>query len=386
MVDQEYLDGLMDRWDLTPHLPGIVEVLGSWDGPVVLQLPEGLLPLATTFAERIHDASGNHPSIIYQPTFGSCDIPLDTLDVGTLVIHLGHAPLSRFPPGYPTSGPDASSSNIVPPLLYRTDDGKGVLLVPIEDTIPRHIREKLLERTNRELAERSTRSIAMLTTIQHRSLLAWMVEHLRDSAIERGSTLNCTVPMGGDRVSFPGHILGCDLSSVDPVAPDMDVPLLFLGSGLFHPLGMAVSSRRPVLRLDTTSGDVEWVDPDRLVRTRFGLAARIKEVEKVGLLVSRKLGQYRDPAPFISLLKEQGKKVSIYEGDTLSPGNLANLPEDVFVSLACPRLALDDGSRSQGGKTILTPFEARMGLGLESPEDYSMDELRTPWDLEFVGT
>jgi len=62
--------------------------------------------------------------------------------------------------------------------------------------------------------------------------------------------------------------------------------------------------------------------------------------------------------------------------DHIDPGALRYLDAGALVNTACPRLAVDDYGRFlEAGKTIITPPELEIALGLRDWEDYRLDEI-----------
>ncbi|MCJ7456558.1 diphthamide synthesis protein, partial [Candidatus Bathyarchaeota archaeon] len=60
---------------------------------VLLQLPEGLKPLAARLAKKLQDESGAEVFVSGDPCYGACDLALEQMKQlhADLLIHVGHA-------------------------------------------------------------------------------------------------------------------------------------------------------------------------------------------------------------------------------------------------------------------------------------------------------
>lgn len=58
----------------------------------LLQLPDGLKPLATQIADKLQSETNTQIMIWQSTCFGACDVPLETKDLGVdLIIQWGHS-------------------------------------------------------------------------------------------------------------------------------------------------------------------------------------------------------------------------------------------------------------------------------------------------------
>ncbi|WP_457741492.1 diphthamide biosynthesis enzyme Dph2 [Thermococcus sp.] len=311
---------------------------------VLIQSPEGLRREAEEIARFLEEKSIDvilHGEINY----GACD-PADReakLLGCDALIHLGHSYM-RLNLEVPTIFVPAFAQVEVIPAL-----------------------EKNLEEI-RKLGKK----IALVTTAQH--------IHRLDEArgfLERKG-FEVLVGRGDSRVSWPGQVLGCNFSSAKVNADGV----LFIGSGYFHPLGVALATRKPTLAINPYSGDAIWMteEAERLVRKRWAQVAKAIDARSFGVIVSTKKGQLRlaEARRVVGLLREHGKRAELIAMNHISYGKLEGFSFDAYVVVACPRVPIDDYENWR--KPILTPREVELLLGLR--EDYVFDEI-TGTDRDF---
>jgi 2-(3-amino-3-carboxypropyl)histidine synthase len=212
--------------------------------------------------------------------------------------------------------------------------------------------------------------VGLLTTVQH----VRMLPGIRTWLESRGRQV--FVAKGDARIKFEGQVLGCNISSVDPIAPLVD-QLLYIGSGDFHPLSAAIASDRPVIIIDPLMGEVREIDDlkERILRQRHAAITRAVDAKKFLVLVSTKVGQMRleEAVRLRRLAESNGRQADIVLLEEFSPDQLLSYDVDAFVSTACPRIAIDDYLRYP--KPILTPIEMEIALGLKQWSDYRMDAI-----------
>jgi 2-(3-amino-3-carboxypropyl)histidine synthase len=183
--------------------------------------------------------------------------------------------------------------------------------------------------------------------------------------------IEAVVRSGGGRTRYPNQVLGCNYEA----ARNADVDeYLFVGTGQFHPLGVALATGKRVVASDPVTGNVSVIDAAPMLKRRYGAIARAGDAERIAVLVSRKPGQKRmDLARKMAALgEEHGKKMLLVYLDRVEPEVLVNLGVDAAVCTACPRIALDDQAKYP--VPILTPPEFEVLLG-ERKGDYLLDEI-----------
>ena len=225
--------------------------------------------------------------------------------------------------------------------------------------------KKNLEKCLEKLEDYS--KIALVTTTQHLHLLNEIKDYLEDNGKE--------VVLGSSKNTKKGQVLGCNFSSIKNL--DAEV-YLFIGSGNFHPLGIYLFTKSPVLALDPYNSEIRDISAfaDRILRIRFARITKAREAEKWGIIVSSKEGQYRMKlAKEIKKILEDNKmEAYIIMADNINPDILLPYMElDAFVVSACPRIAIDDSQMYK--KPLLTPQELEIVLNKRQWENYQLDEI-----------
>jgi 2-(3-amino-3-carboxypropyl)histidine synthase len=286
---------------------------------ILLQIPEGLKFIFNDFADFIEQKTKANIIISADPCFGACDVPsfvYKNSDID-VIIQIGHLPI-----------PHLNDANL---------------------------------------------QIGILTTAQH--------IHKLDEIKSILSTNNFhpIICKGDKRIDSVGQILGCNFSSATKIIDEVDM-YLFIGSGTFHPLGLLLSTKKPVISCDPYTNEVKYKElediKDMILRQRYGAIARSKDAKVFGIVVCSKSGQYRYKKAQIykKLIESKNKKSYILISNFFSASFLESFREiDCFVSFGCPRIAIDD--YMQYKKPIITPIELEILLGSKKWDDYKFDEI-----------
>lgn len=313
---------------------------------VALQIPEGLKRNVWKIVEFLEKETQAKIIVIADPCFGACDLvnyELKNLDVD-FVIQIGH-----------TSIPNVENFWI-PTLFINAVSTKDVSAV-VEKSFP------FLE----------GKKIGVVTTAQHLHTLK-VVEN-----ILKKHNFMPIVSDGDERISEKGQILGCNFTAGTTIADRVDC-FLFIGSGNFHPVGLLLSSKKPVIAANPYTNVVKKQEledlKDTILRQRYGAIANSKNAKRFGILVGTKRGQQRIKLAdeIKELLDSFNKKSLIITLDQFSPISLQGFGDiDCFVSTACPRIAIDD--YLQYKIPILTPVELEIVLGKRKWEEYMFDQI-----------
>ncbi|HUS75186.1 MAG TPA: diphthamide biosynthesis enzyme Dph2 [Methanothrix sp.] len=317
--------------DLDKAIDLIQKSGARWVG---LQAPEGLKRATPAVARQIEEKTGAKVIISGDPCFGACDVDMRLAREVDLMLHLGHADIGI--------GPDN--------------------VIFLEARMKEDLRDVVDKAANFLKAKR----VGVTTTIQHVHKLDQVLEALKKHGIE-----GLLGPAGG-RVKYPGQVLGCSYST----ARALDVEeYLFIGTGQFHPLGIALATGKRVVIADPVTGEVSEIDTDPMLRRRFGAISRAGEVKRFAVLISKKPGQKRmELAERLKALGEaRGLEMFLVCLDNIEPDRLLNLGAEAAVSTACPRVALDDAAKYR--IPILTPPEFEVFVGERVWEDYEFDEI-----------
>ena len=294
---------------------------------VALQFPEGLKRQSAAVAADLK-AAGFEVIVSGDPCYGACDLALDTLTHADVLVHFGHSPVDEQPKvifePYPLDFDVAVLENALPFL-------KG-------DTA------------------------GLVTTVQHVHLIPAMELFLQAKGI------SVRVADGGRRSPNRGQVLGCSFTAAKATGAE---EILFVGTGLFHPVGIAIATNSRVIALDPCTGDTREVDGDTLLRRRFALIEKARGAKTVGIIVSTKYGQQRmELARRLEKLSPEAVIVTMRE---VNADELLNLGFSCYVNTACPRLAYDDQVRFP--VPVLSPQEFEILCNVRTWDEYAIDEI-----------
>jgi 2-(3-amino-3-carboxypropyl)histidine synthase len=316
----------------------LVEVIrGRAARTVGLQFPVGLRTKAVELAQEIESKAGVTCLVSADPSFGACDVAEMPVD---LIVHLGHAPMPHLRYNrvffYDLPGPPLASMAFVDAA---------------EPFLPKRV--------------------GLLTTTQFRHWLPAIKEHLE----KKGHVIRIGEP--DRRVAYAGQLLGCDYQTATILEKDVD-GYLYIGTGDFHPLGVAILVDKPVIIADPERGtarDLKEVR-DHVLRQRHAAITRAHDASVFGIIVSKKIGQERmDMARGLKALAEKhDRRANIFVMDLVSPEFLEGYRVDAWVNTACPRIAIEDVLQYK--QPILTPQEFEIVLGEREWNEYAFDEIR----------
>ena len=186
--------------------------------------------------------------------------------------------------------------------------------------------------------------------------------------------ITVSLKKGDSRVFYPGQVLGCNIST----ARGTEENVLFIGEGIFHPLGIALAlPDKKVLAFNPKTGEYQDMEKEKrkFLSQRYGAIDLASRAKKFGIIVSTKIGQtrYSLARVAVNLLQNAGKNPFIITLDLVRDEELMNFPADVYVNTACPRVTVEDyGTFS---KPVITFYELQMALGLKDKSRYIFDEI-----------
>lgn len=280
----------------------------------ILQVPDGLKRKALKIADEIGDVL-----IDCESCFGACDLAIR--EAKTLscerIIHYGH---SKF-------------IETEVPVEY-------IELRENYDPIP--VLKKELNKIKEE-------KIGLVSTLQFLNSLEKAKKFLEEN--------NKAIKIGKGRF-YQGQILGCDISSAKAIEDEVDA-FLYIGSGKFHPLGIALKTEKPVYALDVEKNEINDLKglKEKFLKQKYVAEALAKDANKFGILVSVKLGQLnlKLAEEIKKKLEEKGKKAYILVFNEIKPEKLEGLELDCYINTACPRITIEN--RTEFKKPILNPDE-----------------------------
>ena len=296
---------------------------------VVLQVPAGLVRNAHELVDRVRTETGAAVVLATRPCFGACDFPsTDETPRADLAVVLGHAPI-----------PNVALPRLTYFVEMREPGGDPDALAEI------------VQRAN------VPRRLGLVASVQHLDLLPTLVTALGTRGYE------VHVGQGDRRLAYPAQALGCNYTGAEAVVDQVDA-FLFLGTGRFHPVGLAFAVDRPVWSLDPLQATLEPpIDRATLVGRRQLTVAAARDARRWGILVSSFGGQNRSPTALAlqARARAAGRDAELLFFDRLDPRDLEGRAFDAYVNTACPRIALDDGASFS--RPVLTPPEFLMALG-----------------------
>ncbi len=310
---------------------------------VVVQIPEGLKTRTNEIIEKI-EASGSECIVLMDPCFGACDLASDKAEKlgADLLVHFGHSKMYE------------GKNTLFFPLFYSIDSGKMVAQIG---------------RLEEELDKRNLKNICLASTIQFRDHLKFIRESL-------GKKFKAHIGKGSSRIAEEGQVLGCNYSSFRNVNAECDA-VVFIGDGLFHPLGFTFLTEKPIFHFNPLGGTIREFEDERemFLRKRHGAIASVQNAKSFAILVSTKSGQMFKERAFElrKLIESKGKKAIILAMDYIMPEYLLGVEADAYVNTACPRIVIDDYSSFK--KPILNPTELEIVLGVKKWEEFKLDEL-----------
>lgn len=182
----------------------------------------------------------------------------------------------------------------------------------------------------------------------------------------------------GNRAAYDGQILGCDLTAAVTISSSID-SFLYIGDGMFHPLGVTLATHKPVIAADPIEKKIKKQEikdlKDTILRQRNAALAHAYDAQTYGIIICQKIGQYRPRVAthLKTLIEKKGKKAYYLTLDNMSPLDLDAMGIDCYVSTACPRIAIDDYHLYK--KPVLTPLELEIHLGNREWNTYEFDQI-----------
>ena len=298
-------------------------------GRVALQFPEGLKRKAAGLASDLK-AAGFGVIVSGDPCYGACDLALDMVTEGhaDVLVHFGHAPV---------------------------DDRPGVIFEPWQVDFDVAVLAQALPLLREK-------TIGIVTTVQHAHLVPAMEAFLASHGFD------IRVSDGSGRTPLRGQVLGCSFTAAKATGAG---EILFVGTGVFHPIGIALATKARVIALDPLTGTAQEVNADSLLRRRSAVIEKAKGARSFGILLSTKSGQERRGLAYrLATLVPGAVIITMRE---VSPDQLLNFGFDCYVNTACPRIAYDDQVRF--ARPVLSPQEFEILCGTRAWEDYAIDEI-----------
>ncbi len=347
---------------------------------VALQIPEGLKIQALELMDKIEEESSAQVILAADPCYGACDLVHHKMKMMgvEMVAHMGHSQMN-IDSGMPTHfipvtyEGEPELAPVLPILTQHRESSKTRMasekLESVDtDMSSEEAQNRFLDAVGR-VSPLMDNKLGLVGSIQHLHLLPAYKEKLENAGFD------VIIPTGGERLSFPGQVLGCNYSGDD----DGIGHYLFLGSGDFHPIGLVLHTGKPLAILDpytTEAREISLEFIERILRQRFGLITVSQDAQSFGILIGEKPGQMRRSLALRMkrLLEKHGKKGYLLALEHVGPELIDFYPVDAFVNTACPRIAIDDSVKYE--KPLITPYELEVALGEKKWEQgYQFDEI-----------
>jgi 2-(3-amino-3-carboxypropyl)histidine synthase len=302
---------------------------------VLLQLPEGLKPEGPRLAKTV-EKSGALPIISADPCYGACDIALNEAKrLGVdLIVHFGHSKLVKYEQV---------------PTIYVEARATVTVDEAVEQSLP------LLS---------NYAKIGLATSVQHLQTL----NQAREILVHAGKTV---IIGDSGQMSYPGQVSGCNYSNVKSIANEVEA-FLFVGGGMFHALGIALSTSKPTFIADPYDNRAFSINDEaqKILKQRWVCIEEAQRAKTFGVLVGLKPGQKRldDALKIKELAEKNGKTAYLLVVREIIPEALLEFPSiDAYVNTACPRISLDAPGKFP--KPVLTVNEFMVVSGESSWEN-----------------
>jgi 2-(3-amino-3-carboxypropyl)histidine synthase len=145
-------------------------------------------------------------------------------------------------------------------------------------------------------------------------------------------------------LQYPGQILGCNLEAAKKIENKVDC-FLCISAGDFYADGIVLITEKPVFVLDLEKKEIRSLEDfkRKIQKIIAWNKDRLKDVRRIGLLVSWKKGQFK-PNFFElkSRLEKEGKEVYVLAFDEIAPEKMEGLKLDLLINCGCPRISIDD--------------------------------------------
>ncbi|NQU78545.1 diphthamide synthesis protein [Candidatus Woesearchaeota archaeon] len=145
-----------------------------------------------------------------------------------------------------------------------------------------------------------------------------------------------------------GQVLGCNAGAAMICKDDVDA-FLYVGSGEFHPIGVATRTGKPVFVLNPVSMNIKKIDENQIAEIRKRKKAMLTKfhvAETIGVLMTTKNGQSSVQGGLKKVKdiekKYPNKKFYRFVCGTLDFSDLENFPFiDCWLNTMCPRIMED---------------------------------------------
>ena len=195
------------------------------------------------------------------------------------------------------------------------------------------------------------KNIGLATTVQFIDFLDEIKQYLENDGKN--------VFIDKTRQKYEAQLLGCDIGGAEKIKDKIDA-FLYIGTGKFHPLGIALNIDKEVFCYDPINvifSKIDRSEVEKYNKKRKAAYMKFLEAEEIGILVSLKPGQnnFKKAVELKRQLKDKNSYIFVF--DTLDFSQLENFPfVQCWVNTACNRM-LDDYDKFQKPLVDLSDIE-----------------------------
>ena len=295
---------------------------------VLLQLPEGLKKEAFKILEDVEGKTKAELIFSGRGCWGGCNLAVDEAKKikADLLIHFGHAPFvkSDFP------------------IVY----------------IELYSKLNIVDMLEKEIKKLDIKKIGLIGSVQ------FIKQFDRIKIFLESCDKEIVIPKKKGFSAYDGHVVGCEYNLLKGIENEVD-GFLVIGNK-FHSLGAALMcADKKVFLLDEQTGKIEPMnnERDKVIRKRAIAIDKVKQAQKIGIIVDRKIGQYnmRIAENLRNDFEKLGKQVIIIVVDEFNPSIMNFYDVNAFIDTACPRIAFEDFEKYD--KPMITSREAKVAIG-----------------------
>lgn len=299
---------------------------------VLIQVPEGLKHYLDWMLTELNTQCPGITFIVnMDPCYGACDLADDKAKIlgCDLLVHFGH-------------------SQIYVPSLK-------TIFVPVKTKL--NVDQIITEITKKLQKEKITH-IGLVTTTQFGHFLNDIQAGLKKNKI------TSEIVKGSPRVREKGQVLGCNYTASHYLSTDIK-DIVFVGDGIFHPIGLAFSETKNVMVFDPVQ--LSWKDfakeKDQYLRQRISMIAKAQEAKRFGIILSTKKGQLQlsKALECEKMIHAAGRECMMLSVDLVTESFLLGPTIDCWVNTSCPRITTDDPMHFKLPMVSLQELEIALG-------------------------
>jgi len=302
---------------------------------IALNGPEGLLPKIQDTADNITERFGITAYVIGDTSWGSCDINQHAADLlgADILFNIGHT------------------------IAMESFGSRTVMINAFDDITFNDIARKCAK----ELKSMGYKSVSLLTDSQHLNQIPSVKE------IFEQYDYRVVIGKGKGQLN-DSQVFGCEFYPAHDNHTIVDA-YIFLGQSPFHSASIAMSTEKPTYMLDPYSEEYSEVNEIALHLKKKAILSIYKALDahKLGIIIGLREGQFAkiQALRLKKSFEQLGRKVQLIALTDINDDRLRVFRRiEVFIQVACPRIAIDDQFRS----TVLSVPQAHALIKLIKKE------------------